>query len=96
MTRPLLTLILALCASNAMAETIIITGQNGATYHGTRSCVRASGQISCDSTGTVTTPTGATGTRARASTLTQGTLTSTLTGTRANGRSFGRTTTITR
>ena len=97
MTRFLLPLFTSLLiAPAAMAETITITGQNGGTLNGTRTCDRSGGQINCSFQATTTAPNGATGTRSRATTASQGTVTSVLSGTRANGHSFGRTTTITR
>lgn len=97
MTRFLLPLAaILLITPAAMAETITITGQNGGTLTGTRTCDRASGQITCTLHATTTAANGATGSRNRTTTASQGTVTSILSGTRVNGRSFGRTTTITR
>ena len=97
MTRFLLPLLASLLiAPAAIAETITITGQNGGMLNGTRTCDRAGGQITCTTQATTTAANGATGTRSRTTTATQGTITSILSGTRANGRSISRTTTITR
>jgi hypothetical protein len=95
MTRLILPCLAALMiASAAQAQTITITGQNAGTYNGTRTCDRAT--ATCTINGTTTTPSGATGIRNRSTTWSQGTGTSTLSGTRPNGREFSRTTTITR
>ena len=97
MTRFLLPVVITvLAAPAAFAETITITGQNGGTVNGSRTCDRSDCQITCTAQATTTTPGGGTGTRSRATTASRGTITSTLSGTRASGRSFGRTTTITR
>ncbi len=85
-----------LTATASTAETITITGQNGGTLQGTRTCARSTATIHCTGNYTTTTPAGATGTRTRATTVTQGSATSILSGIRPGGRSFGRTTTITR
>ena len=97
MNRITLTLIATvLLADAATAETFTITGQNGATYAGTRICDRSPGQISCNQSGILTLPGGATSSRTRQSTLTQGTLTTTVSGTRAFGHGFGRNVTVRR
>ena len=84
---------LALIAAAPVAAKTF-TGQNGGTVVGIRICDR--GQPTCTTNSSVTARNGATGTRSRVTTGTNGQITSTLTGMRLNGRSFGRTTTVTR
>jgi hypothetical protein len=97
MTRFALATILALALPLAApAGTFDVTGQNGGTLDGTWTCLPVNGLLTCSSQSQVTTPGGDTGTRARTTVLGQGQLTSTLSGTRAGGRSFGRTTTVKR
>lgn len=85
-----LTLALVLPAA-AQAGTFDITGQKGGTMAGTWTCLPVEGVLTCTSQSLVTSPDGATGTRERSTLFSDGTATSTLSGTRNSGRSFSRT-----
>ena len=80
----------------AFAETVTITGQNGGSSITNGSCHVTNGQMDCASHTVVTGANGATGVRDRATTFTRGQITSTVSGTRLGGSTFGRTTTVTR
>lgn len=87
-----LSLALALPAL-AQAGTFDVTGQNGGTLTGTWTCLPVDGTLTCSSQSLVTAPDGETGTRERSTVFSQGQATSTISGTRTHGRSFGRTST---
>lgn len=83
-------LILAL-ATPALAENVTVTGSNGGSLVSQGSCQKSAGAASCASTTTLTGPNGKVSTRARSTTAGNGQITSTLSGTRASGKVFGRT-----
>jgi hypothetical protein len=74
----------------AFAENITVTGANGGSLTSQGSCQSGSGGVKCASNTTLTAPNGKTSTRARVTTAAHGQITSTLSGTRINGKSFGR------
>lgn len=91
MKHTLIAAVILCLAAPAFAENVTVTGSNGGSLVSTGSCQKASGQATCASTTTLTGPNGKVSTRARSTTAGGGQLTSTLSGTRANGKTFGRT-----
>ena len=97
MTRFVLPLCAALLlATAANAGTTVTTDSRGDTITSTQSCDRSSGSLTCNRQTTIVTPTGAEALRNRVTVFTKTTITSTLSGTRFNGHTFSRTTTVTR
>lgn len=92
----LITLTTLALSGAAMAETVTTrTGPNGsAVTNG--SCHASGGQLVCNSTTVVTGADGRTGTRARGTVFTKGQMDTTVSGTRVGGRTFSRTTKVTR
>ena len=94
MTRLILPLLALLAAAPVAARTFAVTGQNDVTATSIGRCDRS--PHSCTTNSTVSGPNGATASRNRLITGTTGQIISTLTGIDLKGRSFGRTTAVTR
>lgn len=80
-----------LAAQPVLAKSLTVTGANGGTIQTSRDCTRGSGQASCATSSTATSPSGQTATKARTRVTAAGSSATTVTRTGPNGQSNTRT-----
>ncbi|WP_417673300.1 hypothetical protein [Pseudodonghicola sp.] len=84
-------LIAALLALPAAAQSVTVTGNNGGTIQKSRDCLRGGGTAMCQTSATATTANGQTATRNRTRVTGDGQSTTTVSRIGANGQTGGRT-----
>jgi len=89
-------LIAALFALPAAAQSVTVTGNNGGTIQKNRDCLRGGGTAMCQTSATATTANGQTATRDRTRVTGDGSSTTTVSRVGANGQTGGRTRQVSR